>query len=1194
MAQGLVSRGDLLRALCAEGCEPLTPAALHALGYDEPEPKPKKKAGDASESATDHAEVGTEPPAPARAPLRPATFWVPFHLASDEILLPGDQPRLSAPALPSRPAADPSPYRYLTDFAQLVPRLRRVLTATRPSRAYDLDRIVHCMGRGEWLRRLPRRHRAGWGPSLYVIEDRCDHLAPYVRDQAMVQTHLQRLFPTAGFRTALYSEHCDRPQVHWPDGEVTPIAPQPGDQVLVLGDLGCLARDGGRAARFWRDFGDELELLGVSALVLLPCAPADAEKVASPHFQRLCWEHPAPSMLATEALQTRGERLLARMSIASRIEPGLLRELRLGLGDVEHFPARLEAWVWQEASGKGAAMIAAALPDADAEAWRAKLGEGDDSTCLGRLVDTARDAMRHLPYEVWLETVLNVAERAPHAISDEERNHARELLQYLADRASSSGAMSLSPRAWDWLSGFFERLDASVKENPFTKDACWGLACALADTDRQPLPPPSEQPLPLDLCQLGDRVHSGMPPGASPLARLHTRDQNIQVRVVEDAFWESGKAPPWATDWGWDAYGAWVEFAIEDKDGQPVTQRMRWIEPGCFWMGSPDDEPGRDSDEGPRHEVTIQEGFWLFETACTQALWEAVTGENPSFFKGLDRPVEQVSWDDVQGLVETINARLPGLALSLPSEAQWEYACRVGSDTAFSFGETITPEQVNYDGNYPYAGGAKGLDRQETVPVKALPPNGWGLYQMHGNVWEWVQDAWHDTYKGAPIDGSAWESAESGAGRVIRGGSWLDVARYCRSAHRYWFVPVNRNFNLGFRCARVQVRESGTPEAERVELARPGPRSGSGRGETAPSRAAGQGHVKPQLLRLDTTASASVELPDAPGLEIRSDREVLRLQRCAMPDWAKAMGRDRFGLWAEIHIEPVTKKEKQRRRWFRKKAPQAVPENVSEPFIQRLRWIPPGRFLMGSPEDEPGRRDSEGPQHVVTVGQGFWLFDTPCTQALWIALGLENPSRFQDPARPVEQVTWDDIQQQFLPALNERIPGFILPSEAQWEYACRAGTQTALYSGPIEIRGDMDAPDLDPIGWYGGNSGVNYDLADGEDTTSGAWWSGKQKQYPHERAGTRQVKGKLPNPWGLYDMFGNVWEWTQDAWHDSYEGAPLDGSAWESAESGALRVIRGGSWVNLARGCRSAYRNRFESVLRDDDLGFRCARVQVL
>ncbi|MBK1647295.1 Sulphatase-modifying factor protein [Rhabdochromatium marinum] len=278
------------------------------------------------------------------------------------------------------------------------------------------------------------------------------------------------------------------------------------------------------------------------------------------------------------------------------------------------------------------------------------------------------------------------------------------------------------------------------------------------------------------------------------------------------------------------------------------------------------------------------------------------------------------------------------------------------------------------------------------------------------------------------------------------------------------------------------------------------------------------------------------------------------------------MGRDRFGLWAEFSIDP----------------------SDGAPVIQRLRWIPPGRFRMGSPEDEPGRYDDEGPPHAVTIGQGFWLFDTPCTQALWVALGLENPSEFQNPTRPVEQVSWDDIQQRFLPALNERIPGFVLPSEAQWEYACRAGTQTALYSGPIEILGDANAPALDSIAWYGGNSGVGFELENGQERS---WLS--DMQYPEGKAGTHPVGRKARNPWGLYDMLGNVWEWTQDAWHDSYEGAPINGSVWESAEAGAGRVIRGGSWYDGTRVCRSAYRNGLTPDFRLINLGFRCARVQV-
>ncbi|MGB5686034.1 MAG: formylglycine-generating enzyme family protein, partial [Candidatus Electrothrix sp.] len=238
-----------------------------------------------------------------------------------------------------------------------------------------------------------------------------------------------------------------------------------------------------------------------------------------------------------------------------------------------------------------------------------------------------------------------------------------------------------------------------------------------------------------------------------------------------------------------------------------------------------------------------------------------------------------------------------------------------------------------------------------------------------------------------------------------------------------------------------------------------------------------------------------------------------------------------------------------------------------KPVTQRMRWIPPGRFLMGSPEDEPGRYDDEGPQHQVTISTGFWLFDTPVTQALWQAVTGENPSEFKTPNRPVEQVSWNDCQD-FLKEINRKLPGLdlTLPAEAQWEYACRAGSSTALYTGPIKIDDDT-APALDPIAWYRKNSG-------GE---------------------THPIAEKQANDWGLYDMLGNVWEWVADPWHENYDNAPEDGSIWEKEETdkaGVGRVVRGGSWYFRAQYCRSAYRDGRGPGLRDDDLGFRCVRVQ--
>jgi formylglycine-generating enzyme required for sulfatase activity len=224
---------------------------------------------------------------------------------------------------------------------------------------------------------------------------------------------------------------------------------------------------------------------------------------------------------------------------------------------------------------------------------------------------------------------------------------------------------------------------------------------------------------------------------------------------------------------------------------------MRFIFPGAFLMGSPEDEPERVDDED-EHEVTLTKGFWLGVTQVTQAFYEAVTGKNSSHFQGQDQPVERVSWEDAWGMTRHLNSVKPGLALRLPTEAEWEYACRAGTTTPFHFGSNITTDQVNYRGTAPYNNGEKGEYRGQTVEVNALPGNAWGLRQMHGNVWEWCED-WYGEYSGqSQIDP---QGPESGSNRVIRGGSWLVNGRDCRSASRYWWGPSFRRWSLGFRLA---------------------------------------------------------------------------------------------------------------------------------------------------------------------------------------------------------------------------------------------------------------------------------------------------------------------------------------------------------------------------------------------------------
>ena len=252
----------------------------------------------------------------------------------------------------------------------------------------------------------------------------------------------------------------------------------------------------------------------------------------------------------------------------------------------------------------------------------------------------------------------------------------------------------------------------------------------------------------------------------------------------------------WACEWGQDEKGLWNALIYRE-----VRQVFRWIAPGHFMMGSPAAEPERYSDE-KQHEVILSQGFWLAETACTQALWRAVMADNPSHLEGDNRPVERVTWNDAQAFIQRLNQAVPGLQSRLPTEAEWEYACRAGTTTPFSFGDSITPEQVSYNGNFPYAGAKPGLNRAATVDVKTLPPNAWGLYEMHGNVREWCED-WYQRHYDEDDAVDPTGPSEGGA-RVLRGGSWFCYGGIVRSAYRGRNQPGNRDGSTGFRLAQGQ------------------------------------------------------------------------------------------------------------------------------------------------------------------------------------------------------------------------------------------------------------------------------------------------------------------------------------------------------------------------------------------------------
>ena len=231
--------------------------------------------------------------------------------------------------------------------------------------------------------------------------------------------------------------------------------------------------------------------------------------------------------------------------------------------------------------------------------------------------------------------------------------------------------------------------------------------------------------------------------------------------------------------------------------GNGIYLDMTYIPGGTFLMGS---EKRIYSNEKPQHQVKIPP-FWMGKYAVTQEQWQAIMGNNPSGFKGAKRPVEQVSWNECQEFCQTLSQRT-GKAYGLPSEAQWEYACRAGTTTPFHCGETITSDLANYDGD-TYADEGKGVYCKQTVEVGSFPPNAFGLYEMHGNVWEWCGDGWHDSYASKPEniknDGSIIWLTSNDSTCVIRGGSWNNFPRNCRSADRDWNYPDFRYSSDGFR-----------------------------------------------------------------------------------------------------------------------------------------------------------------------------------------------------------------------------------------------------------------------------------------------------------------------------------------------------------------------------------------------------------
>jgi formylglycine-generating enzyme required for sulfatase activity/tetratricopeptide (TPR) repeat protein len=514
---------------------------------------------------------------------------------------------------------------------------------------------------------------------------------------------------------------------------------------------------------------------------------------------------------------------------------------------------------------------------------------------------------------------------------------------------------------------------------------------------------------------------------------------------------------------------------------------------GSFTMGSPANELQRSNDEGPQRQVTFARPFAVGKFAITFDEWDACVRDGGcNGYRASDggwgrgrRPVINVSWDDAKAYVAWLS-RKTGKTYRLLSEAEREYVTRAGSTTPFWWGSTISTGQANYDGSYSYGSG-KGEYRQQTVPVHSFEPNPWGIYQMHGNVWEWTEDCWHPNYNGAPTDGSAWTSERNCFYRVVRGGSWLAGPSPLRAAFRSSNSSSQRVNTVGLRVART-LPESPDVESQLANVAPQGP------------------------------AQVAVLTPAK--------------ERALKP-------KDSF------------------------KECDACPEMVV---------VPAGSFTMGSPANELQRDDDEGPQHQVTFAQAFAVGKYAVTFEEWDACVRDGGCDSYRPAdkgwgrgrQPVINVSWSDAKSYVAWLTGKTGKPYRLLSEAEREYVTRAGTTKPFWSdSTISIEQ------------------ANYD-------GNATYGNGRTGEY---RRRTVPVDSYQPNSWGLYQVHGNVHEWTEDCWNNNYNGAPTDGSAWTSGNC-AFRVMRGGSWFSDPAKLRSAHRaNMPVSSGRSEAIGFRVART---
>ena len=596
---------------------------------------------------------------------------------------------------------------------------------------------------------------------------------------------------------------------------------------------------------------------------------------------------------------------------------------------------------------------------------------------------------------------------------------------------------------------------------------------------------------------------------------------------------------------------------------------------GTFTMGcSASTQYGCISDESPTHQVTLG-AFYIGRYEVTQAQWTARMGSNPSFFvpangysSDTTKPVESVTWP----MIASTGGFMSVAGLRLPTEAEWEYAYRAETTTAFH----SYPAQPNgfndatLLGNIAWYSGNNGASGSSTYGTKAVGgkfANALGLHDMAGNVWEWCQDWYSDTYyASSPLFNPT--GPTTGTYRVLRGGNWGNSSLASRASVRFPVLPYDADKGKGFRVART---------ADIIYISSVTPNSGATAGGTAITITGANltgatsvtigGVAATNVVVLSSTSitavtpagtvgAASVAVT-TPGGTATATNAFLYIA-VVVPTWATLL---------EAGPDPAVVTNANLRAAI-----------VASGFAWRIKdtssniemlLVPGGTFTMGcSVSGQCGCISDESPTHQVTLTQAFYMGRYEVTQAQWTAKMGSNPSNFSgysdSPSRPVEQVSWDMIASGSTSFMS--LTGLRLPTEAEWEYTYRAATTTAFHGWAQEPTGTNIDTYLFIIAWYSDNNG-----ASGSSTY-----------------GTKAVGGKQANGLGLHDMAGNVLEWCQD-WNGAYSSASVTNPT--GPTTGSNRLLRGGGWLFSSCICRASGRYSYTPDTIYNYLGFRVVRT---